>query len=67
MSTVAQVIANRLQEAGVRYAFGIPGGEVLALIGALQEIGIRFVLVKHENCGGFMAEGAHQRAGAPVQ
>ena len=66
MPTVAQVIANRLYEAGVRYAFGIPGGEVLALIGALQEIGIRFVLVKHENCGGFMAEGVHQRTGAPA-
>jgi acetolactate synthase I/II/III large subunit len=64
--TVAQIIAKRLQEAGVRYAFGIPGGEVLALIGALQEIGIRFVLVKHENCGGFMAEGVHQRSGTPA-
>lgn len=66
MPTVAQIIAKRLQEAGVRYAFGIPGGEVLALIGALQEIGIRFVLVKHENCGGFMAEGVHQRSGTPA-
>jgi acetolactate synthase-1/2/3 large subunit len=64
--TVAQVIARRLQEAGVRYAFGIPGGEVLALVGALQESGICFVLVKHENCGGFMAEGVHHRTGAPA-
>ena len=66
MATVAQVIANRLHEAGIRYAFGIPGGEVLSLVDALQEVGIRFVLVKHENCGGFMAEGVHQRTGAPA-
>ena len=66
MSTVAQVIAKRLHEAGIRYAFGIPGGEVLSLVDALQEIGIQFVLVKHENCGGFMAEGTHQRMGVPA-
>jgi acetolactate synthase-1/2/3 large subunit len=66
MPTVAQLIAERLHGAGVRYAFGIPGGEVLSLVGALEEIGIRFVLVKHENCGGFMAEGVHQRTGAPA-
>jgi len=64
--TVAQIIAQRLHEAGVRYAFGIPGGEVLTLISALQETGISFVLVKHENCGGFIAEGVHQRTGAPA-
>ena len=66
MATVAQLIAERLQEAGIRHAFGIPGGEVLSLVDALQETGIRFVLVKHENCGGFMAEGVHQRTGAPA-
>ena len=66
MATVAQLIAKRLHEEGVRYAFGIPGGEVLSLVDALEEIGIRFVLVKHENCGGFMAEGVHHRTGAPA-
>lgn len=66
MSTVAQLIAKRLHEVGIRHAFGIPGGEVLSLVDALQEIGIRFVLVKHENNGGFMAEGVHHRTGAPA-
>ncbi|MCG8405671.1 MAG: hypothetical protein MI923_10780, partial [Phycisphaerales bacterium] len=42
---------------GCRFAFGIPGGEVLALMGALDEAGIKFVLTKHENAAGFMAEG----------
>lgn len=66
MATVAQLIAKRLHEAGIRHAFGIPGGEVLSLVDALREIGIQFVLVKHENSGGFMAEGVHHRSGAPA-
>ncbi|MGI9334563.1 MAG: thiamine pyrophosphate-binding protein, partial [Gammaproteobacteria bacterium] len=62
----AEIIARRLYEAGCRYAFGIPGGEVLELIDALNRAGIRFVLTKHENCAGFMAEGTHHRTGAPA-
>ncbi len=65
-ASAAQLIARRLHEAGVRYAFGIPGGEVLSLVDALQETGIRFILTKHENSGGFMAEGVHHRTGAPA-
>ncbi len=63
--TTVQVIAERLRDAGCRHAFGIPGGEVLAMMGALDEAGIGFVLTKHENCAGFMAEGTHHVTGAP--
>ncbi|MBK7063179.1 MAG: thiamine pyrophosphate-binding protein [Rubrivivax sp.] len=63
--TAAQVIARRLKEAGVRHAFGMPGGEILTMMDALDEAGIDFVLVKHENCGGFMAEGTYHRTHAP--
>ena len=56
--TGADFIARRLAAAGAHHAFGIPGGEVLALMGALEDAGIAFHLVKHENAGGFMAEGA---------
>lgn len=61
----ADVLARRLYKAGCRHAFGMPGGEVLTLVDALEKAGIRFVLVKHENAGGFMAEGVFQRTGAP--
>ncbi|MDP6706384.1 MAG: thiamine pyrophosphate-binding protein [Alphaproteobacteria bacterium] len=64
-TTAARIIAARLYEAGCRYAFGIPGGEVLTMIEALNWAGIRFVLTKHENNAGFMAEGVYQRTGAP--
>ena len=63
--TAAEVIAKRLAAAGCRHAFGIPGGEVLALMDALDRAGLRISLVKHENSGGFMAEGTYHANGAP--
>ncbi len=65
MSNAADLIAKRLYDAGCRHAFGIPGGEVLALMKALDAAGIQFHLVKHENSGGFMAEGTYHATGAP--
>ncbi len=62
---VADQIATRLYEAGCRTAYGIPGGEVLTLVDALERAGLRFHLAKHENCAGFMAEGDHHVTGAP--
>lgn len=62
----ADFVAKRLYEAGCRFAFGMPGGEVLTLVDALEQAGIRFILCKHENSAGFMAEGVMHRTGAPA-
>jgi acetolactate synthase-1/2/3 large subunit len=62
----ADIIGRRLYDAGVRFAFGVPGGEVLTLIDGLEKAGICFVLSKHENAAGFMAEGVHHMSGAPA-
>lgn len=62
----ADILARRLYAAGCRTAFGMPGGEVLTLIDALEKAGIRFILAKHENAAGFMAEGVHHVDGAPA-
>jgi acetolactate synthase I/II/III large subunit len=62
MTAAADIIAQRLHQAGCRHAFGIPGGEVLTIMKALDAAGIAFHLVKHENAGGFMAEGNHHAA-----
>lgn len=63
-ATGADIIGAALARAGATHAFGIPGGEVLALLQGLDAAGLRFVLVKHENGGGFMAEGHWHMTGA---
>jgi acetolactate synthase I/II/III large subunit len=62
--TGADIIGAQLAKAGVTHAFGIPGGEVLALMQGIDAAGISFVLVKHENSGGFFAEGLWHMTGA---
>ena len=62
--TGADIIGAALARAGASHAFGIPGGEVLALMQGLDTAGLHFVLVKHENGGGFMAEGLWHMTGA---
>lgn len=64
MTTGADIIGRALSHAGATHAFGIPGGEVLALMQGLDAAGLRFLLVKHENSGGFMAEGLWHTTGA---
>lgn len=61
----AEAIANGLAAAGCKHVFGMPGGEVLALLEALRVAGLEFSLVKHENAGGYMAEGSWHATGAP--
>src|SRR6056297_1870669 len=62
----ADRLARRLHEAGCRHAFGLPGGEVLTLVDALEKAGIAFHLAAHETAAGFMAEGVHHMDGAPA-
>src|SRR5471032_2868031 len=59
----ADIIANALYEDGVRYAFGIPGGEVLELLEAFRKAGIKFVLTKQELGAGIMADATYQLTG----
>jgi len=71
MPSGADIIGERLARQGCRVAFGMPGGEVLGLIDGLAKAGIRFILTKHENAAGFMAEGYWHRQmeeapGAPI-
>ena len=65
MANASEIIGKRLYHAGCRRAFGIPGGEVLVLMDGLRKSGIEFVLTKHENNAGFMAEGGFHADGAP--
>src|SRR5436189_21437 len=51
----AGAIAQALAEAGIKKAFGLPGGEVLVLIDELRKVGIDFVLMRHEANAGIAA------------
>jgi sulfopyruvate decarboxylase TPP-binding subunit len=62
--TGSDLIGRTLKNAGITHAFGIPAGEVLALIQGLNAADIQFILVKHENNGGFFAEGHWHMTGA---
>jgi acetolactate synthase-1/2/3 large subunit len=50
-----ELIVRMLEQAGVRWVFGVPSGPVLPLIEALRESAVRFVLTASETSAGFMA------------
>jgi acetolactate synthase-1/2/3 large subunit len=66
MATHAEVIAETLAGCGVEFVFGLPGGEVLALIDACRRRGLRFVLAGHESSAASMAQVIGQIKGVPV-
>lgn len=61
----ADLIVQMLRDAGARYAFGIPSGNVLPLLDALRRGGIEFVLTAHEGSAGFAAAVMGRLTGAP--
>jgi len=65
MPTHAQAIASVLAERGVRYVFGLPGGEIVAFINACREAGLQFLLTGHEASAAWMAQVVGQITGTP--
>ncbi|HXX39828.1 MAG TPA: thiamine pyrophosphate-binding protein [bacterium] len=65
MGTNAEAIASVLADAGVEYMFGLPGGEVVALLAACRSVGIQFYLTGHEASAAFMADVTGQITGRP--
>ena len=65
MARTTEIIAQALKEEGVKYAFGIPGGEVLDLLDAFRKVGIEFILTKQELGAGMMADAVFQLTGTP--
>jgi len=52
----AELFVRCLENEGIKYIFGIPGEENLELMDALLESSIRFITVRHEQGGAFMAD-----------
>lgn len=54
----AQIVVRLLERQGIECVTGIPGGAILPLYDALsQSRRIRHVLARHEQGGGFIAQG----------
>lgn len=62
---VADKLAQTLAEAGVEIVFGLPGGEVVAVLDALRRQNIRFVLTHNESTAVFMADATARLSGKP--
>ncbi|MSQ23138.1 MAG: thiamine pyrophosphate-binding protein [Chloroflexi bacterium] len=60
-----ELIVQMLEQAGVKWAFGIPSGPVLPLIEAMRESGIEYVLTANETSAGFMAQAVGALTGIP--
>jgi acetolactate synthase I/II/III large subunit len=65
MTTVAQRVVDTLEELGVRYAFGLPGGNLADYMDAFRRSKVRFVLVSNEATAGFMAMVCGRLTGTP--
>jgi acetolactate synthase I/II/III large subunit len=61
----ADLIVRILREAGVKYGFGIPSGNVLPLIEAMRKGGLRFLLTAHEGSAAFAADVTGRLTGVP--
>jgi len=54
---VADQLAQVFKTAGISHAFGMPGGEIVTFVDALQTSGIRFTLARNETAAAMMAAG----------
>jgi acetolactate synthase-1/2/3 large subunit len=65
--TGAQIAVRLLERQGVRTLAGIPGGAILPIYDALSKSSlIHHVLARHEQGGGFMAQGMARATGMPA-
>jgi acetolactate synthase-1/2/3 large subunit len=61
----SDLIVRTLEQAGVRWVFGIPSGPVLPLIEALRQSSVEFVLTATETSAAFMAAAVGYLTGIP--
>jgi acetolactate synthase-1/2/3 large subunit len=61
----SDLIVSFLENAGVRWVFGVPSGPVLPLIESLRRSSLQFVLTASETSAGFMAAAVGYLTGSP--
>ena len=65
MLTVGEALVDLLEQYGVDTVFGIPGTHSIELYRGLENSTIRHILPRHEQGGGFMADGYARATGKP--
>ena len=67
MPTASEMIVQTLEEAGVEYVFGIPGGGTGQIFQLLygREDRIKTILVRHEQAAAIMADAYGRATGKP--
>jgi len=63
--TGAEVLIKCLENQGVEYIFGLPGGSVIPIFDALVNSKIKLILVRHEQAASHMADGYARATGKP--
>jgi len=64
--TGAQIFHDMMRQHGVSHIFGYPGGAILPVFDAIHESKIfKFILTRHEQGAGHMAEGFARASGKP--
>src|SRR5882724_3551043 len=63
--TNSDLIVRTLEQAGIRWVFGVPSGPVLPLIDSLRRSSVQFVLTVSETSAGFMATAVGYLTGIP--
>ena len=56
MPSASEVFVKALENEHVKYIFGVPGEENIDFLEALRKSGIEFILTRHEQGAGFMAD-----------
>ncbi len=56
MPSASEVFVRALKNEGVEYVFGVPGEENIDFLEAMRRSDIKFILTRHEQGAGFMAD-----------
>ncbi len=63
--SAAEVIVDIIQQQGVEYIFGLPGGAAIPIFDALVDSPVQLVLTRHEQGAVHMADGFARATGKP--
>ncbi|MGH6943349.1 MAG: thiamine pyrophosphate-binding protein [Geminicoccaceae bacterium] len=65
LRTGGQILVDQLEIQGVEMAFGVPGESYLALLDALYDSKVRYIVCRHESGAAIMAEAYGKLTGRP--